>query len=988
MIYSFQQITAVLDYLKEEQISLNTPIKYKLVKHLNHATSLYIFDKSNQFKIDLSNISIPTPIGSPNPLGSVQITDTNIFPPIDVRYISEEDYEEDKAYYDGFFNNTTSFEGVTRRLDNAFGKYAPVKSDDLPPIVSFYSYKGGVGRSTSLAALASYHARKQGAKVLILDCDFEAPGLVNFFGMNEDDWASKGGIVEYLTDTSYLRDEILVDISQYIHTISTSASKDPLGYAGAKGIIYVMNAGNMSVRSIENKTNVPNDLRSHQDHYMHGLARIDFSNSDYIVEQFQRLLRNAQKVYNPDIILIDSRTGFNDVFNNIVLRLSSIVVGMFGTSRQNIPGLYNFLDTVIAENEFKSNPLEIILLNSIAPNFRQSFKNFKKQIEDYNKETDNELNPEVWTVEYNPRMAEIGTPTDDGDILLDFTDPHRYAFPDYQNGKGERFLDYLSDKLEKKKPLNDNITEGAIEDKKTDNDVLIKEVGAITRIDFLHPLKDFFQSKELHYAENLTINKGFSEFLEKYYYFRNYLRDLFLKESFIIRGYKGTGKTLLYHALEEPIFVAKLKEFFNISENFQFISIIDKSNILHLSGLNFNSDNVSLKKNENYYRRFWIIYIWNALRQSPIFEHFSSKFPNFNIHRDETTRKNIELLISTDKILDVEWELRQFNDYLKEENIKLVISFDYLDKVVETSEWSKHSAIPELIKFAQFNPYSNLYPKIFLRTDLFNQIDLNNVNSLENKVISLDWTTDELFSYFFKVVYRTTGNKFIAWLLACNPKHQEYILSIQKILDDNNAQIPLEHKDKLEFLVDNFFGEYINEKKPNIGKSYDWFYLNLKNAYDVISLRPFIALLSFSINEAIEYYKDKTDNSLSPILLGKFLEDPRARSYNAEIYLNEIVKDYKNKFLEIFIKTLHQSDHPNLEKYRFHSLTEKDLRSLILEIFKLNDVQKPLWDEWNNRLVELLRVSGIIKPNTTSKKSYSFPFLYKFYLRLKGNPAR
>ena len=451
MIYSFQQIRAVLGYLKHKQITMNTALKYKLVKHLNHATSVYIYDNDSQFNLDLSEITVPTPVGSENPSGFVQVTDTKIFPPIDVRYINNEDYEQDKTYYDDFFNRKTSFEGVTRRLENAFGKYAPIKNEDLPPVISFYSYKGGVGRSTTLAALASYHARKQGAKVLILDCDFEAPGLINFFGMNEDDWAAKGGIVEYLTDISYLTDDSRVDISQYIHTISTSASRDPLGYAGEKGTIYVMNAGNMSIKNIEDKDNVPKDLRTHQDDYLHGLARIDFSNSDYIVEQFQRLLRNAQEKYRPDIILIDSRTGFNDVFNNIVLRLSSIVVGIFGTSRQNIPGLYNFLDTVSVENQFQNNALEIILLNSIAPNFRESFKNFKKQIEDYNKDTDNELNPEVWTIYHNARMAEIGTPTDNGDILLDFTDPYRYDFPDYQNGKGERFLEYLSNKLEKKK---------------------------------------------------------------------------------------------------------------------------------------------------------------------------------------------------------------------------------------------------------------------------------------------------------------------------------------------------------------------------------------------------------------------------------------------------------------------------------------------------------------------------------------------------------
>ena len=109
--------------------------------------------------------------------------------------------------------------------------------------------------------------------------------------------------------------------------------------------------------------------------------------------------------------------------------------------------------------------------------------------------------------------------------------------------------------------------------------VLIENTDSISRIDFLTPLKDFFENN-VNYAENL---QNSTDFLTKYYYFRNYLRDLFLKESFIVRGYKGTGKTLLYHALEDPAFVIQLKKFCDVYEDFRFVNIVDKSNILHLS---------------------------------------------------------------------------------------------------------------------------------------------------------------------------------------------------------------------------------------------------------------------------------------------------------------------------------------------------------------------------------------------------------------------
>jgi MinD-like ATPase involved in chromosome partitioning or flagellar assembly len=52
----------------------------------------------------------------------------------------------------------------------------------------FYGYKGGQGRSTMLCAFARYLAKK-GKKILILDCDFEAPSLDLIFGKEISDYS-------------------------------------------------------------------------------------------------------------------------------------------------------------------------------------------------------------------------------------------------------------------------------------------------------------------------------------------------------------------------------------------------------------------------------------------------------------------------------------------------------------------------------------------------------------------------------------------------------------------------------------------------------------------------------------------------------------------------------------------------------------------------------------------------------------------------------
>lgn len=47
-------------------------------------------------------------------------------------------------------------------------------------IFTFYSYKGGVGRSMALANVAEW-LRVEGAHVVMIDWDLEAPGLENYF---------------------------------------------------------------------------------------------------------------------------------------------------------------------------------------------------------------------------------------------------------------------------------------------------------------------------------------------------------------------------------------------------------------------------------------------------------------------------------------------------------------------------------------------------------------------------------------------------------------------------------------------------------------------------------------------------------------------------------------------------------------------------------------------------------------------------------------
>lgn len=67
-------------------------------------------------------------------------------------------------------------------------------------IVTFYSYKGGTGRSMALANVAWILA-SQGQRVLVIDWDLEAPGLHRYFHpyMSDPEMITSPGIIDFLT---------------------------------------------------------------------------------------------------------------------------------------------------------------------------------------------------------------------------------------------------------------------------------------------------------------------------------------------------------------------------------------------------------------------------------------------------------------------------------------------------------------------------------------------------------------------------------------------------------------------------------------------------------------------------------------------------------------------------------------------------------------------------------------------------------------------
>ena len=159
-----------------------------------------------------------------------------------------------------------------------------------PRIVSFYSYKGGVGRTTALAAVALQLAR-QGERVAVLDFDLEAPGLGSVFPPPSG-VPPELGLLDYFVEYPVLGAGFpLADIFY--------------AYADAKAIgtgepIQVCWSGQVAETYLEKLSRL-------------NLSRLTAAPAQGEAPEIKALLSFTKKQHMPDWILIDSRAGLHDL---------------------------------------------------------------------------------------------------------------------------------------------------------------------------------------------------------------------------------------------------------------------------------------------------------------------------------------------------------------------------------------------------------------------------------------------------------------------------------------------------------------------------------------------------------------------------------------------------------------------------------------------------------------------------------------------------
>ena len=212
--------------------------------------------------------------------------------------------------------------------------------------ITFYSYKGGVGRSLTLSNIATRLA-DLGKRVCIIDFDLEAPGLHLKFKKYLNQKSINKGIVEYIyefQEKSFIPEEI----SNYVVDIS---------YQGTlNGSIKLMPAGNVS----KNK-------------YWKQLSSINwkelfYSKDNNGINLLLHLKEVIKKDLNPDFILIDSRTGITDISGIAMTLLSDKIVMLAANNEENISGTGTIIKSLLTdENNLTGKLPEIYFVLSRIP---------------------------------------------------------------------------------------------------------------------------------------------------------------------------------------------------------------------------------------------------------------------------------------------------------------------------------------------------------------------------------------------------------------------------------------------------------------------------------------------------------------------------------------------------------------------------------------------------------------------------------------------
>ena len=215
---------------------------------------------------------------------------------------------------------------------------------DQTRFITFYSYKGGVGRTMAVANVACRLANKHGLHVICVDWDLEAPGLHYYFGLRDANLRRKRGLLDYLED---FKEQVEKGAQGRLPRIKTYLKELPEAISGKLrfGSVRLMHCGRTN-RKYTARVQAFDWNAFYED--CEGYRGIELLK--------QQLIEDA----HADVVLIDARAGQAEVGATPSIQVPDAVVLMFTSNAQSIEGTEQIVKE-LAQHPLRDRPPKIVL---------------------------------------------------------------------------------------------------------------------------------------------------------------------------------------------------------------------------------------------------------------------------------------------------------------------------------------------------------------------------------------------------------------------------------------------------------------------------------------------------------------------------------------------------------------------------------------------------------------------------------------------------
>lgn len=229
-------------------------------------------------------------------------------------------------------------------------------------VITFYSFKGGVGRTLACANFGKYLA-KAGQKVVLLDMDLEAPGLdAKLFP--DATTSISNGVIDQLT--AFQNGLSLPSLSP----IPIDLPEEVTQHGGR---LHLMPAGNYF------------DLNG----YYKALSNLDW---DLLLKSEEGLafwfdfLKRIEDQFQPNVLVIDSRTGITEVSGLCTQVLPDTVLLLTSTSPESVRGTRRIYERIassrlIKEGRGTRNKVDLrVVLTRVPRQQKEDFEAFDRKM--------------------------------------------------------------------------------------------------------------------------------------------------------------------------------------------------------------------------------------------------------------------------------------------------------------------------------------------------------------------------------------------------------------------------------------------------------------------------------------------------------------------------------------------------------------------------------------------------------------------------------